>query len=173
MRFTFDTNMLVYAVDKDAGERHRIALDLVRQARGRDCVITLQALAEFFNTLVNKRKIPPTRVMEVIQAWRDAATIVAADESCLVDAMTAVADHGFPFWDAMIWATAKRAGCRVLISEDGQNERTFGGVTIVNPFVSAPSPLLAEALGIAGPGALPSVGANEEIRGGHGSVNPP
>jgi hypothetical protein len=33
VRFTLDTNVLVYAVDKDAGDRHRIALDLVRRAR--------------------------------------------------------------------------------------------------------------------------------------------
>jgi len=64
-----------------------------------------------------------------------------------VDAMDAVADHGWSFWDAMIWATAKRAGCRLLISEDGQNGRTLGGVTIVNPFLPSSSALLSQALG--------------------------
>ena len=34
---------------------------------------------------------------------------IAADDICLVDAMDAVADHGWSFWNAMIWATAKRA----------------------------------------------------------------
>ncbi len=57
-----------------------------------------------------------------------------------------VAAHGWPFWDAMIWATAKRAGCRLLLSEDGQDGRTLGGVTIVNPFAVSPSPLLADAI---------------------------
>jgi predicted nucleic acid-binding protein len=147
MRFTLDTNLLVYAVDRDAGDRHRIALDLVRRARGRDCVITLQALAELFRTLTGKRKLGAAQAAGIVQAWRDAAPVFAADDICLVDAMDAVADHGWSFWDAMIWATAKRAGCRLLISEDGQDGRTLGGVTIVNPFAANPSPLLAEALG--------------------------
>jgi hypothetical protein len=33
--------------------------------------------------------------------------------------MDAVASRGLSFWDAMLWATAKRAGCRLLLSEDG------------------------------------------------------
>jgi len=147
VRFSFDTNILVYAVDRDAGERHRIAVDLVRRAAGRDCVITLQALAELFRALTGKRKATAEQAMEVIQMWRDAATIVAADQVCLVDAMGAVADHGVSFWDAMMWATAKRAGCRLLISEDGQDGRTLGGVTIVNPFGAGSSQLMNEALG--------------------------
>ena len=148
MRFTFDTSILVYAIDTREGERHRIALDLVQRARGKDCVVTLQALAELFRTLIGKGKIAPAKAIELVQLWRDAATVVAADDICLVDAMDAVADHGWSFWDAMIWATAKRAGCRLLISEDGQDGRTLGGVTIVNPFLPNPSALLGQALGL-------------------------
>ena len=150
MRFTFDTNVLVYAADRDAGEKHRIAVDLIRRARGRDCVVTLQSLAELFRVLTRKGKVEAVKAIEVVQAWRDAAPVFAADETCLVDAMEAVAAHGWSFWDAMIWATAKRAGCRLLIGEDGQDGRTLGGVTIVNPFTASPSPLLNEALGRAG-----------------------
>lgn len=48
----------------------------------------------------------------------------------------------------MIWATAKRAGCRLLLTEDGQDGFALGGVTLVNPFASPHSPLLTEALGM-------------------------
>ena len=84
---------------------------------------------------------------EIIQEWRDAVPVFAADELCLTDAIDAVAAHSWSFRDAMIWATAKRAQCRLLLSEDGQDGRTLGGVTTVNPFVTQLSPLLAEALG--------------------------
>jgi len=147
VRFTFDTNVLVYASNLDAGRRHEIALDLLRRARGRDCVITLQALGELFRTLTGKGKVPAKVAAQVVQTYRDSAQIFAADETSLVDAMDAVAVHGWSFWDAMIWATAKRAGCRLLISEDGQDGRTLGGVTIVDPFAATVSPLLAAALG--------------------------
>lgn len=142
MRFTFDTNILVYAVDRDAGDRHHIALELVKRSRGLDCIITLQALAELFRALTGKGKLSPDRAQNIVQAWRDVAPVFAADDMCLVDAMDAVVAHSWSFWDAMMWATAKRAGCRLLISEDGQDGRTLGGVTIVNPFLATPSPLL-------------------------------
>lgn len=146
MRFSFDTNILVYALDRDAGERHRIAVDLLVRSRGKDCFITLQALAELFRTLTGRKAMPVADAANHIQAWRDAVPVIAADESCLIDAMDAVAHSGWSFGDAMIWATVKKAGCRLLISEDGQDGRTLGGVTIVNPFKLEPSPLLREAL---------------------------
>lgn len=145
MRFTFDTNILIYAIDNQAGERHRMALELVQRASGQDCVVTLQALAELFRVLTGKHRVAPARAAEIVQSWRDAVPVVAADEMCLTDAIDAIIAHSWSFWDAMIWATAKRAGCRLLISEDSQHARTFGGVTIVNPFVTPQSPLLAEA----------------------------
>jgi predicted nucleic acid-binding protein len=146
MRFTFDTNILVYAIDTEAGERHRVALDLIRRSSGQDCVVTLQALAELFRTLTGKRGVAPVKAAEIVQGWRDAVPVFAADETCLADAIDAVASHSWSFWDAMMWATAKRAGCRLLISEDSQHGRTLGGVTIINPFATPQSPLLAEAL---------------------------
>lgn len=147
MRFAFDTNILVYALDTQAGERHQIALDLTRRSRARDCIVTLQALAELFRTLTRKYHVSPVAAAAIVQGWRDTVPVVVADETCLVDAMDAVAAHSWSFWDAMMWATAKRAGCRLLISEDGQAGRTLGGVTIINPFSDASRPLLAEALG--------------------------
>ena len=146
MRITFDTNVLVYAANRDAGTKHGTAVDLLRRARGRDCVVTLQALAELFRTLTGRYKVAAADAIMFVQESRNAMRVVVADELCLIDAMDAVADHKLAFWDAMIWATAKRAGCRLLLSEDGQDGRTLGGVTIVNPFGPTPSPLSAEAL---------------------------
>ena len=147
MRFTFDTNILLYALVEQDEAKHRIALDLVRRAQGRDCIITLQVLGEMFRALTSKIRRPVGEAMTVVEEWRNAFPVVAADESCLIDAMDAVAGHNLSFWDAMIWAIAKRAGCQLLLSEDGQDGRLLGGVTLVNPFVSPRAPLLLEALG--------------------------
>jgi predicted nucleic acid-binding protein len=61
--------------------------------------------------------------------------------------MDAVTHHHLSFWDAMMWATAKRHGCRALISEDGQSGRTLGGVILLNPFDASPDGLLDDLLG--------------------------
>ncbi|MBW2196188.1 MAG: hypothetical protein JRF37_11825 [Deltaproteobacteria bacterium] len=42
-RFTLDTNILFYAMDKDAGSRHKLAMEIVDRASLSDCVIILQS----------------------------------------------------------------------------------------------------------------------------------
>ena len=48
---------------------------------------------------------------------------------------------GIPYWDSLIVAAAEVAGCSYLLSEDFQEGRKFGSVTVVNPFHSSPSEL--------------------------------
>lgn len=147
MRFSIDTNVLIYAAVKESGTKHLMAIDMLRRAVRRDCVITLQALGEAFRVLTGKFKVTAVEASASVDEWRSAMSVVAADEACLVDAMDAVVGHGMSFWDALILMTAKHAGCRLLLSEDGDDGRTLGGVTLINPFASPRSPLLLEALG--------------------------
>jgi predicted nucleic acid-binding protein len=147
VRFTVDTNILIYALTDQDDAKHRAARSLVQRARERDCIVTLQVLGEMFRALTGKLHRPAVEAIAAVEDGRSAMPVAAADEACLVDAMDAVAGHGLSFWDAMLWATAKRAGYRLLISEDGADGRMLGGVTLVNPFASPRSPLLREALG--------------------------
>ena len=48
--------------------------------------------------------------------------------------MLAARERRLQFWDAMLWATARRIGVRVLISEDFQDGQIFGGVRFTDPF---------------------------------------
>lgn len=98
MRFTLDTNILVYAVDRAAGKRHNQAVALIHRLPGRDCVLTLQSLAELFCTLTSaKQGIPPARAADIVQQWRDKLPVVAADNAYLTDAINAVTHHGWSF----------------------------------------------------------------------------
>jgi predicted nucleic acid-binding protein len=58
---------------------------------------------------------------------------LAADDD-LDLALTLVSDHRLAFWDALLCATAERAGLRYLLTEDLQDGRRLGQLTIVNPF---------------------------------------
>ncbi|EKV26279.1 hypothetical protein C882_2857 [Caenispirillum salinarum AK4] len=146
MRFTLDSNVLVYAYDEAAGSRHAIALALLERAFQADLVITIQSLAELFHVLTRKGKLPADHARQVVARLAGTAEVIAADEECLFSAMTMVARHQWSFWDAMMFATARQAGCALLVSEDGQDRRHLDGLTIVNPFTDTPSPLLYEAL---------------------------
>lgn len=134
MRFSFDSNILIYSADNQAGQRQLEAIELLQRASRSDCVLTLQSLAEFFHVAARKKKMPATNVEVHITDWRDTFAIFPADESSLVAAIGIVKRHGIAFWDAMLWATAREAGCRFLLSEDLHDGQTIGGVRIVNPF---------------------------------------
>ena len=148
VRFTLDTNILVYALRSEASERREIAQRLLRLSKNHACVLTLQSLGELFRVLTSRKVgLPPSEAAAIVNSLRDAMPVVSASQVCLDEAMDADVHHGWSFWDAMIWATAKQHGCRLLITEDGQSGRTLGGVTLVNPFLPDAGGFLAAALG--------------------------
>lgn len=145
-RFSLDTNILVYAVDRDAGDRHEQSRDLVGQAAKRDCVLTVQALAEFYHATTRKKLLEPTHAKTFVHDWLNVFNVVAADSSTLVNAMAAVEEHHLSFWDAMIWAVARHASCSAIISEDMQSGRSLGGIEFLDPFSSGAAGRLEQLL---------------------------
>jgi predicted nucleic acid-binding protein len=132
MRLTLDADILVYAFHAD-DPRSLTARDVVTRALRADCVQTLQSLGEFFNVLVRRRKLDAGAIKAEMDRIKGCVPIIAAQPVDLDDAVWAVMQHRFAFWDALLWATARRAGCRLILSEDMQDGRDVGGVRIVNP----------------------------------------
>ncbi len=132
---SFDTNILVYATASISDEKVTRARDLLAQAmRAATSILLLQTLAEFSNVAVRKARIPAIAVKTTIEAWVAVLPVQAANESDLLSALEVVRAHRLPFWDAMLWASAQRAGVRYLLSEDFQDGFVLRGVTFVNPF---------------------------------------
>lgn len=134
-RVTIDTNVLVYAVDRSAGEKHAHAVWLLDAAVDWNCVLALQALNEFFAATTRKRMMPVADAVAQVEDWLRLFPIQTAGPGTLRRAMAAVREHRLSFWDAMLWATAREAGCTLLLSENFQHGRVLGGVRFHNPFV--------------------------------------
>jgi predicted nucleic acid-binding protein len=49
---------------------------------------------------------------------------------------------GIPFWDALVAAAARSAGCEYLLSEGFQNHQDLAGLIVFNPFEQTPESLL-------------------------------
>ena len=146
-RFTLDTNILIYAVNIDTPEKHQIASVLMETATEKDCLLTLQAIGEFFNASRRKGLASMDEVITITRVWQQIFTIVPADQETFNEAVEYVRDHRISFWDAMLWVTAKQAGCAYVLSEDMQHGRRLGGVEIINPFVKDAKPTLELLLG--------------------------
>lgn len=135
-KITLDTNILVYAVDKEAGPRHQRAIEVFKQVRGLNCVLTLQALSEFFAVVTRKQKMPKAEAIAQLNDWQQLFPVIFATPSSLTKALQAVQTHQLAFWDALLWATAREAEVTLLLSEDFQHGRVLEGVKFVNPFLS-------------------------------------
>ena len=144
---SFDTNVLVYATAARADARVSRAQDLLARAmRATTSILLLQSLSEFSNVAIRKARIPANAVKTTIEAWRAVLPVQSADDSDLVLALEAVRAHRLPFWDAMLWASAQRAGVRHMLSEDFQDGFALQGVTFINPFNPENNPLIDRLL---------------------------
>jgi predicted nucleic acid-binding protein len=144
---SFDTNVLVYATASTSDVRVMRARDLIARAmRAASSVLLLQTLAEFSNVAIRKARIPVKDIRRTIDAWRAVLPVHAADESDLFAALEAVRAHRLAFWDAMLWASAQRAGVRYLLTEDLQDGFALQSVTFVNPFKRENEQLIDQVL---------------------------
>ncbi len=97
--------------------------------------------------MVRKFGRPAAEARGRVGRWRDRFALLTADEETCDDALHLAGSHGLQIWDAMILATAARAGCVMLLSEDMLDSVVWKGVTVVNPFAPSPHLLLADRLG--------------------------
>ncbi|EGV29646.1 PilT domain-containing protein [Thiorhodococcus drewsii AZ1] len=133
-RFSIDTNILIYSIDTDAGLKHDAACRLMDALADKDCVLTLQALAEFFHAVTRKKKMPVEEAAAMAKDWMELFPVVVADGRALRGAMRLKEEASFSFWDAMIVETTRAAGVTRLLTEDLQDGRVLGTLHIENPF---------------------------------------
>jgi predicted nucleic acid-binding protein len=134
---TFDSNVLIYTLSR-GDDRHLAAASLLGRA-------TRAELGEALPSL-DAVGFDPRQARQEIDGFRTAFPVVAADESDLERAMRAIEHHQLSFWDAMLWATAERAGCSLLSCEDFQDGRRLEGVLFVDPFAAENQRLVDLAL---------------------------
>jgi len=142
MRVALDTNILVYFEGLDDEERAEIVRNLVEQLPRDDITIPVQALGELYNVLVRKAHTPRAAARDVVLGWTATRAIASANEGTFLSAIDLAATHQLVIWDAIIVATAADAGCKVLLSEEMHHGFAWGGVTVINPFLSPRHPLL-------------------------------
>lgn len=134
-RISFDANVLFYSVDRDAGEKRERAIEIIhRAALDLDCVLTAQALAEFFVATTRKGKMRADEAAAQVEDWKTLFGAAPTTGQSLKRAVQVVQQHSIGFWDAMLWAAAREAGVTLLLSEDLQDGRELSGVKLRNPF---------------------------------------
>lgn len=132
----FDTNILLYLFDLASEHKRQISAKLIEehQLSGR-LRLSVQVVHEFAANLLSKKfGLEHGRVLEVVRHFVAFDVTVPHKEDCLL-ALALMKQVHVSLWDAMILVAAKRAGCRVLYSEDFQHGRVYDTVKVINPFI--------------------------------------
>ena len=133
-----DSNVLLYSVDSSDLKKQRQVWEwltpLWEQGDGR---LSWQVLHEFYANAVRKLRLGSPEARTIVRGyvqWNPVETTLGlierawhwTDEAQLV------------YWDSLILAAAERSACVWLLSEDFQAGRSYGAVTVVNPFLQTP-----------------------------------
>jgi predicted nucleic acid-binding protein len=130
-----DTNVLIYAHDVDAKAKHEVAKGVLRKLWSeRTGVLSMQVLQEFYVNVTRKIAKPLPK---------DAARAIVDNYSiwCIETTPTEIAaafriedESRIGFWDALIVASAAKAGTVRIFSEDLNARQIIGGIRVENPF---------------------------------------
>jgi predicted nucleic acid-binding protein len=133
----FDTNVVVYAHDRNADVKRDRARALIEaHVRSGDLVLSTQVLIESYNTLQRAALLKREAALAVVEALAD-EHVVATDADMVLRAIRLSQRHQLSHWDGLVVQAALDAGCAVLFSEDMQAGMRFGDLEVVNPFADA------------------------------------
>ena len=139
-RYFVDTNILMYAHDTAAGQKHQRAKALVEELwETRAGVVSTQVLQELAVNLRRKAKKPlnAKATREVVSDYLAWQVVVNGSDS-IVEALDLEARHQISFWDALVVQAAHASGAEILYSEDLSEGQRYGAVRVINPFRPGP-----------------------------------
>lgn len=132
-----DSNILLYAHDQDAGEKQRIAQDLLtRLLVERRGTLSMQVLQEFYANATRKlaHRLPKDEARDAVEDFAHWCIETTPEEILL--AFEIEVNAKLHFWDALILAAAKKAVASLILSEDWNYGQIIEGIRIENPFPS-------------------------------------
>lgn len=134
-----DTNILVYAHDPEDSGKQELAIHILRrlQSAGSGRLST-QILAEFFSAMSKLIRagivqISPAGLAGQVESISRSFPVFPVTAIIVNEAVRGVLQHGFSYFDAQIWATARLNQVPSIYSEDF-NPSIIEGVRFINPF---------------------------------------
>jgi len=130
-----DTNVLIYAHDKDAKAKNEIAKAVLQELWSeRTGILSMQVLQEFYVNVTRKIATPLSKdsarsVVKSYSIW-----CVETTPAEISGAFQIEDESQIGFWDALIVSTAVKSGAARILSEDLNGGQWIAGILVENPF---------------------------------------
>lgn len=144
-----DTNILLYTHDERDARKRQIAQHIIWElVETRSFVISIQVVNEYYNVATSKPGQHEHRSVYRDNARRLRHACTAPLDLDVAEAAWSLQEiTNYAWWDLLIIASALKAGCQYLLTEDMTHGHELGDLTLVNPFF-ADFGEVAEKLGI-------------------------
>lgn len=134
-RIAVDTNILVYLHESTPTFKSEISEIIVRKLP----ILSSQVISEYFNVLNRLLRAPKLILIDHCLTLTEGCTVIGMDHQLVLKARQLVVRYDFQIFDAIVVASALRAGCNVLYSEDFQHHMLVEDqLTIINPYFEFP-----------------------------------
>jgi predicted nucleic acid-binding protein len=125
-----DSNVVIYGLNSTLPQ-YIIARELMLQRP----VISVQVVNEMINVQVRKHRRPLAAAQEVAIFLMENCEVISLEPQDIHQAIELTRQYSLSHWDALIVATALRAGCGILYSEDMHHGLwVTPTMQILNPF---------------------------------------
>ena|SRR5687767_9797128 len=132
-----DTNVFVYTKDPGNLRKQRIAQKLIAEAiHEQKGLVSTQVIQEFCNVMLKKAEEPmsPRDLDELLADILFPMLRQGPSPDFYRRTLRLFEHESISFYDALIVQAALDLGCKTLYSEDLQDGRKYGKLTIKNPF---------------------------------------
>jgi len=134
-RYFVDTNIIVYAHDINAGQKHKEAVLKLEELWFSDTppAISVQVLQETYAALL-KKNISFEQIealMEDLMRWQ----VITNSKELFIQGMKIHRRWKISTWDSFILAAAQEAGAKYVLSEDLTHNHNYDGIKVINPFI--------------------------------------
>lgn len=130
-----DSNILIYANDKDEPVKQSIAIQALDELWSNGAgSLSVQVLQEFYFNITRKirKRIDKAEARAIVDEYSEWCGVTTAHE--VQSAFRIENTAKISFWDALIVACAQKNGATRILSEDLQHGQIIAGIEIVNPF---------------------------------------
>jgi predicted nucleic acid-binding protein len=132
-----DTNVILYACDASAVQKHDLSVALLaRLAANKGGVLSIQVLMEFYSNATRKFRMSSHEAEAVLDDFAD-WRLHRPDYPSVIEAVRLQRRYKLAWYDAMILNSALESGCSVLWTEDFSDGQRFGDLVIRNPYKHA------------------------------------
>ena len=140
-RMFIDSNVWVYLFSENGNHKAEVVQTFLVSNTAHSIFVTSSQVVNEVCNVLKRHGMAEEKIRVVIENLTSICVVQNLSKDVCLIASRLREKYSLSFWDSIIVATAKTAGCNLLISEDMHDEQVMDGLKIKNIFSSSIPPM--------------------------------